>query len=60
MSEDVEIKVRIGERVFTVQFDNDTPYRGAALEDLEFLKETAVSLACSMNTYIERMPTGKR
>ncbi len=40
MSEDVEIEVRIGDRVFTVQFDNDTPYRGAALEDLEFLYDS--------------------
>jgi hypothetical protein len=54
MSEDIIIDVQIGRAVITSRFDNDTPYRGAAMENLEAIKAEAIGAAQAISDYLKK------
>jgi hypothetical protein len=52
VSEDILIDVQIGDAVITSRFQNDAPYRGAAMERLEELKAEAIGAARTISEYL--------
>ena len=54
--EDIEVEVQICDSIFTMRFQNDLPYRGIALEDLDSIKNQAVLASQAVYEYIEKMP----
>jgi hypothetical protein len=54
MSEDIIIAVQLGNVVITSRFQNDTPYRGVALENLEAIKAEAVGAAQAISDYLNK------